>query len=101
MNTKGTINVYVKDEAELRQDYTITLEVPKELGDIAGIRVLLNQEGEKPSIDKQMKKVEEDNDTNRYCTNVQFKKLGNYYFIKFLSESRFCIFCGNAEHALS
>ena len=57
MNTKGTINVCVKDEAELRQDYTITtLEVPKELGDIAGIRVLLNQEGEKPSIDKQMKR---------------------------------------------
>ncbi len=29
MNTKGTINVCVKDEAELRQDYTITLEVLK------------------------------------------------------------------------
>lgn len=85
MNTNGTINVCVKDEAELGRDYIITLEVPKELGDIAGIRVLLNQEGEKPSIDKQMKKVEEDNDTNRYCTNVQFKKLGNYYFFFLLN----------------
>ena len=46
MNTNGTINVCVKDEAELGRDYIITLEVPKELGDIAGIRVLLNQEGD-------------------------------------------------------
>ena len=67
-----------KQEIATGDLFRIDLNIPRYLGNVEDVKVLFNQYGEEPSIIKQMIKVE--GKEGRYCTEVQFDRLGNYFF---------------------
>lgn len=69
-----------KQEVEVGKTFRVMLEISNTYGWIGNVQVLFNQYGEAPSIVKQMIKEEENDDTIKYCAEVQFNRLGNYFF---------------------
>ena len=67
-------------EVEVGKTFRVTLEISNTFGWIEDVQVLFNQYGEGPSIVKQMKREEENDGIGRYCAEVQFNRLGNYFF---------------------
>lgn len=74
------ISVTTKQEVEIGKTFRLKLEISKAVGETKNVCVLFNQYGEKPSIVKQMKKEEKSNEVSTYFTEVQFDRLGNYFF---------------------
>ena len=79
---KGFIRVTTspKQEVEVGKTFEVTLEISNTFGWIENVQVLFNQYGENPSIVKQMRREEEKEGIGKYCTEVQFERLGNYFF---------------------
>ena len=69
------INISNKQEVEISKKLEITIAIPKNVGSIQKVEVLINRYGESPSIIQEMKITKEDNDFITYSTNV---KLENY-----------------------
>lgn len=67
-------------EVEVGKTFRVMLEISNTFGWIENVQVLFNQYGEGPSIVKQMKKEEENDGISVYCAEVQFNRLGNYFF---------------------
>ena len=67
-------------QIEKGKNFEIEIEIPNSLGWIGSVEVWFNRLWEETSIIKQMTRVEEINGIGKYCTTVQFEKLGNYYF---------------------
>ena len=74
------INISNKQEVEISKKLEITIAIPKNVGSIQKVEVLINRYGESPSIIQEMKITKEDNDFITYSTNVKFENYGNYYF---------------------
>lgn len=74
------INISNKQEVEISKKLEITIAIPKNVGSIQKVEVLINRYGESPSIIQKMKITKEDNDFITYSTNVKFENYGNYYF---------------------
>ena len=80
MNELIRLKTSPKQEVEVGKTFRVTLEISNTFGWIENVQVLFNQYGESPSIVKQMKKEEENDGISMYCTEVQFNRLGNYFF---------------------
>ena len=74
------VTTYPRNEVEIGKTFRIELEISNDFGWIRNVEVLLNQFGEEPTIIKQMKREEEREGIGKYCTEVQFSRLGNYFF---------------------
>ena len=74
------VTTYPRNEVEIGKTFRIELEISNDFGWIQNVEVLLNQFGEEPTIIKQMKREEEREGIGKYCTEVQFSRLGNYFF---------------------
>ena len=74
------VTTYPKSEVEIGKTFRIELKISNDFGWIQNVEVLFNQFGEAPTIIKQMKREEEKDDIGKYCTEVQFNRLGNYFF---------------------
>ena len=74
------VTTYPKNEVEIGKTFRIELEISNDFGWIQNVEVLLNQFGEEPTIIKQMKREEEREGIGKYCTEVEFSRLGNYFF---------------------
>ena len=72
------INISNKQEVEISKKLEITIAIPKNVGSIQKVEVLINRYGESPSIIQKMKITKEDNDFITYSTNVKFENYGNY-----------------------
>ena len=67
------INISNKQEVEISKKLEITIAIPKNVGSIQKVEVLINRYGESPSIIHEMKITKEDNDFITYSTNVKFE----------------------------
>lgn len=67
-------------EIEEGRTFRIILEMSNEFGWMENVKVLFNRQGEDTSIIKQMKWEEANDGISKYCTEVQFNELGNYFF---------------------
>ena len=63
------INISNKQEVEISKKLEITIAIPKNVGSIQKVEVLINRYGEAPSIIQKMKITKEDNDFITYSTN--------------------------------
>ena len=63
------INISNKQEVEISKKLEITIAIPKNVGSIQKVEVLINRYGESPSIIQEMKITKEDNDFITYSTN--------------------------------
>ena len=68
------------NEVEIGKTIQIMLEISYEVGWIENVKVLFNQYGEESSIVKQMIREEEIDGKGKYCAEIQFDRLGNYFF---------------------
>ncbi len=69
-----------KQEVEVGKTFRVMLEISNTFGWIQNVQVLFNQYGEGPSIVKQMIRKEENDGIGKYYADVQFDRLGNYFF---------------------
>ena len=67
------INISNKQEVEISKKLEITIAIPKNVGSIQKVEVLINRYGESPSIIQEMKITKEDNDFITYSTNVNLR----------------------------
>ena len=74
------VKVFINSEVAINDDFHIYVEFLNTNKKIEKLEILFNRYGENPSIIKQMKKIKEENNNLEYCTDVQFEKLGNYFF---------------------
>ena len=72
------INISNKQEVEISKKLEITIAIPKNVGSIQKVEVLINRYGESPSIIQEMKITKEDNDFITYSTNVKIQNYRNY-----------------------
>lgn len=75
-----SIQISKNREIEIGKELKITVRISRNIGNFSDFKILFNQEGEQPSIIKQMIKVKEEGNFEEYCTEVRFNKLGNYFF---------------------
>ena len=80
MNELIRVTTSPEQEVEVGKTFRVMLEISNTFGWIQNVQVVFNQYGESPSIVKQMKREEENDGIGLYCTDVQFDRLGNYFF---------------------